>query len=107
MTDAPFTETHRETLKRLRAMLFMTSEDGAPIEAIDAALKEVDRLRRERDETQDAVLKAAKAGWALAAERLRVAIGADKALRVRPMTAEECLTMLENADLPTTLPEAR
>jgi len=41
-----FPETHRETLKRLRAMLFMTSEDGAPIEAIDAAIKEIDRLTK-------------------------------------------------------------
>jgi len=42
MTDAPFTETHRETLTRL--LVFSAQRET---EAIAAALAEIDRLTRE------------------------------------------------------------
>jgi len=41
MTDAPFAETHRETLLALRPQAFAQAQD-----AIDAALKEIDRLTK-------------------------------------------------------------
>ena len=57
------------------------------------------------DTPSDPIVQAAKAGWALAIERLRQAIRFSQGKM--PLTAEECVTILENSDLPITLPEKR
>lgn len=59
----------------------------------------------EQAEEDDSILMAAKAGWAMAVWRLQQAISATKEQHLLPLTAEECVTILEHSELPTELPE--
>ena len=96
MTDAPFPETHRETLEELSLQMRPTiyAKQGA---AIDAALKEIDRLTTENakqgrdwNDARDAVdANVAEINRLRARERAAFVAGIDIAHTIAAKTRDE------------------